>query len=102
MRLLPLGMSLLLWQTSSHAATATNPAQALIQRADLAVRTDPEASRRMAEQAIETLKRNADSRRQIPGPVIPCDYQAERDTSAAEQQTAFIDTLLPQARRVGL
>ncbi|MFL6579001.1 MAG: diguanylate cyclase [Povalibacter sp.] len=102
MRLLPLSMSLLLWQTSSHAATATNPAQALIQRADLAVRTDPEASRRMAEQAIETLKRKPDADLEIRARLILCDYQSERDTSAAEQQTALIDTLLPQARRVGL
>jgi diguanylate cyclase (GGDEF)-like protein len=83
-------------------APELHPAQALIERADLAVRTDPEASRRTAEQALEVLKRRPDADLETRARLILCDYQSERDATAAEQQISIIEMLLPQARRMGL
>jgi diguanylate cyclase (GGDEF)-like protein len=66
------------------------------------MRSDPEASRRFAEQAIELLERQPEADLEIRARLVLCDYQAERDTAAAEQQIASMEALLPQARRLGL
>src|SRR6188768_1508094 len=102
-RLLTAVACLVICHANAYALSAPelHPAQALIKQADLAVRTDPEASRRAAEQAIEVLKRQPDSDLEIRARLILCDYQSERDTTAAEQQIAAIDTLLSTARRAG-
>jgi len=85
-----------------QAIAAQHPAQALIDRAGVAVRTDPEVSRRDAEQALEALARRPDADLEIRARLILCDYQSERDTAAAEQQIALIEKLLGQASRKGL
>ncbi|HKE93446.1 MAG TPA: diguanylate cyclase [Povalibacter sp.] len=84
------------------AAAERHPAQALVDHASVAMRTDPETSRRDAEQALELLRRKPDADLEIRAHLILCDYQSERDTAAAEGQIALIETQLPQARRVGL
>jgi diguanylate cyclase (GGDEF)-like protein len=101
-RLLPLAVWLTLWHATAFAAPELHPAQKLIERADSAVRTDPETSRRAAEQALEVLKRRPDADLEIRARLILCDYQSERDATAAEQQIAVIEMLLPHARRLGL
>lgn len=87
---------------SALAAADKNPALAIVERAGVAVRTDPEASRRGAEEALELLKRQPDADLEIRARLILCDYQSERDTAAAEQQIALIGAKLWQARRAGL
>lgn len=84
------------------AVEAQHPAQRIIDSAGIAVRTDPEASRRDIERALELLQRQPDADLEIRARLILCDYQSERDTAAAEQQIASIGNLLPQARRQGL
>lgn len=66
------------------------------------MRSDPESSRRDAEQALSLLKRQPDADIEIRARLILCDYQSERDTAAAEEQIAVIRTLLWQSRRPGL
>jgi len=85
-----------------QAVAAQHPAQTLIDRAGIAVRTDPEVSRRDAEQALEVLARQPNPDLEIRARLILCDYQSERDTAAAEQQIALIEKLLGQASRRGL
>jgi len=85
-----------------YAVAAQHPAQILIDRAGVAVRIDPEVSRRDAEQALEVLRRQPDADLEIRARLILCDYQSERDTEAAEQQITLIEKLLGQASRKGL
>jgi diguanylate cyclase (GGDEF)-like protein len=93
---------LALGHAAARAAPSVHPAQLLIERADRALRTDPEASRRALEQAIELLKRRPDADIEIRARLLLCDYQSERDTSAAEHQIASMEILLPRADRAGL
>lgn len=86
----------------AYAAQAPHPAQKIIDRAGIAVRTDPEASRSDAENALALLQRQPDADLEIRARLILCDYQSERDTAAAELQIAAIDNLLAQATRPGL
>jgi diguanylate cyclase (GGDEF)-like protein len=86
------------------AATATtlNPVEALIQRGTLAMWTDPDASKREADEALELLKKNPDPDREIRARLLICDYQSERDTAAAQREIAAATALLSQAKRQGL
>ncbi len=84
------------------ADIAPHPAQALVDEASVAMRTDPEASRREAEQALEILRRRPDADLEIRARLILCDYQSERDTAAAEEQIRLIGGLMFQSRRPGL
>jgi diguanylate cyclase (GGDEF)-like protein len=86
------------------AATATtlNPVEALIERATLAMWTDPDASKREADEALELLKKNPDPDLEIRTRLLICDYQSERDTAAAQREIAAATALLPQAKRQGL
>lgn len=86
----------------AHAEQKQHPAQKIIDRAGVAVRTDPESSRRDVESALRLLQRQPDADLEIRARLILCDYQSERDTAAARLQIASIDSLLAQARRQGL
>ncbi len=93
--------------TALHVATGAaqaqqHPAQALIQRSVDAMRADPEASRRFAEQALEALATRPDADLEIGARLQLCDYQAERDSALAREQVAGVRQLLPRARRPGL
>jgi diguanylate cyclase (GGDEF)-like protein len=83
-------------------AKTGNPALDLIERATFEMRSDPEASKRDAEEALRTLQSRPDVDLEIRTRLILCDYQAERDTQAADQQIQAGMALLPKARRVGL
>lgn len=86
----------------TYAAQNQHPAQKIIDRAGIAVRTDPESSRRDAESALALLQRQPDADLEIRARLILCDYQSERDTAAAQREVASIDSLLAQAKRQGL
>ena len=102
MRALAGSALLCVWHVCGAAAPQPHPAQSMIEQADRAVRSDPEASRRLAEQAIELLRQQPEPDLEIRARLILCDYQSERDTKAAEQEIVEIERLLPQARRSGL
>lgn len=83
-------------------AAAVHPAVAIIERGIIEMRSDPEASRRDAEEALRILKSRPDPDLEIRARLILCDYQAERDTAAAQEQIEAGTSLLPQAHRIGL
>ncbi|HZO23372.1 MAG TPA: tetratricopeptide repeat-containing diguanylate cyclase [Steroidobacteraceae bacterium] len=84
------------------AASAVNPAVSFIEHGVIEMRTDPEASRRDAEAALQSLQRQPDVDLEIQARLILCDYQAERDTRAALEQIEAATALLPQAQRKGI
>jgi diguanylate cyclase (GGDEF)-like protein len=84
------------------SANAPPRVQTLIDSATAAMRNDPEASRRDAESALEQLARQPDADLEIEARLLLCDYYSERDRTAAEQQIAAANALLPQARQAGL
>src|SRR5262249_59401418 len=83
-------------------SAAAHPAQPLIDRAVIEVRTDPEASKRDAEGALALLQRQPDADLEIRARLLLCDYQSERDPVAAQKQIDASRALLPQATRKGL
>jgi diguanylate cyclase (GGDEF)-like protein len=84
------------------ASGATHPAQALIDRSVIEVRTDPEASKRDADSALALIRRRPDTDLEIRARLLVCDYQSERDPNAAQQQINAVGALLPGAKRSGL
>jgi diguanylate cyclase (GGDEF)-like protein len=79
-----------------------HPAQTLVDRAVVEVRTDPEASKRDAEGALAVLQRRPDADLEIRARILLCDYQSERDPTAAQRQIDAMTALLPKAKRPGL
>src|ERR1700754_1314864 len=92
----------LLGIASARADAAPHPAAALVDRATVDMRTDPEASKRKADQALKLLEKQPDADLEVQTRLILCDYYAERDTGAAEREIDAGNALLPQARRKGL
>src|SRR5277367_1580574 len=88
--------------TAASATTTVNPIEALIEQSTLAMRTDPDVSRREADQALELLKKSPDPDLEIRARLLLCDYQSERDTAAAQREIAAATAVLPQAKRQGL
>jgi diguanylate cyclase (GGDEF)-like protein len=84
------------------AARPVSPIEALIEQGTFAMRTDPDASKRYADQALELLKTSPNADLEIRARLLICDYQSERDTAAAQREIAAATALLPQARRQGL
>jgi diguanylate cyclase (GGDEF)-like protein len=84
------------------AAAAEHAAQALIQRSVTAMRADPEASRRYAEEALQALAAQPDADLEIRARLQLCDYFAERDGPTAREQIAAARQQLPRAKRRGL
>ena len=84
------------------AAPPVSPIEALIEQGTFAMRTDPDASKRNADQALELLKTRPNADLEIRARMLICDYQSERDTAAAQREIAAATALLPQARRQGL
>ena len=87
---------------AAPALAPPHPAQSLVDRAVVEVRTDPEASKRDAESALAMLQRQPDTDLQIRARLLLCDYQSERNPAAAQQQIEAVTALLPQAKRPGL
>lgn len=66
------------------------------------MRSDPEAGRRAAEEAIALLRSQPDADLEVRARLLLCDYWSERDTRAARAQLDSITVLLPHIRRKGL
>jgi len=88
--------------TAHAGAVQAHPAQALVDRAVIEVRTDPEASKRDAESALALIQRQPNPDLEIRARLLICDYQSERDPDAAQKQIDAVSALLPRARRPGL
>jgi diguanylate cyclase (GGDEF)-like protein len=88
--------------TQTTAGPGLQAAKTAVDRATLAMRADPEASRASAEAALELLKRTPDPDLSIRARLVLCDYYSERDYSAAVGQLEFAIALLPKAQRPGL
>jgi diguanylate cyclase (GGDEF)-like protein len=87
---------------SALSASEVHPAQTLVDRASIAVRTDPELSRRNAEAALALLAKQPNADLEIRARLMLCDYLSERDREAAEKQIGLATALLPKAQRPGL
>ena len=81
---------------------AEHPAEALLTRGWAATRSDPDLSRRLAEEALKALAQRPDADLQIRAHLLMCDYHAERDAKAAQAQVDLARPLLPRAKRPGL
>src|ERR1700761_4357754 len=86
---------------SAHAAQP-HRAVAYIERGIIEMRSDPEASKRDADEALRLLQEQPDVDLEIRARLILCDYQSERDTQAAEREIDASTALLPKAHRIGL
>src|SRR5258708_32687789 len=101
-RRMPAGLLLFAALCGSAWAADQNPALALIELGTVAMRTDPDASKQDAEQALDIIRRRPDADLEIRARLLLCDYYSERDGSAARQQIDTANALLPQAQRKGL
>lgn len=79
-----------------------HPALAFVERGIIEMRSDPEDSKRNADEALRLLQQRPDADLEIRARLILCDYQAERDTQAAEREIEAGTALLPKAHRIGL
>jgi diguanylate cyclase (GGDEF)-like protein len=92
---------LLVVSTTGQAAEP-RMAEVLIDRGVLAMRIDPDASRRDAEGALAVLAREPNADLEIRARLLLCDYYAERDKIAAQEEISRSIALLPRAGRPGL
>jgi diguanylate cyclase (GGDEF)-like protein len=83
-------------------AAGDNSALALIEHGTVAMRADPDASKKDAEHALALIRVHPDADLEIRARLLLCDYYSERDGSAAQQQIDAATALLPQAGRKGL
>jgi diguanylate cyclase (GGDEF)-like protein len=83
-------------------AADNNSALALVEHGTVAMRADPDASKRDAEQALALIRLHPDTDLEIRARLLLCDYYSERDGSAAQLQIDAATTLLAQAQRKGL
>jgi diguanylate cyclase (GGDEF)-like protein len=74
----------------------------LIERGVLAMRVDPDTSKRDAEGALAVLAREPNADLEIRARLLLCDYYSERDRIAAEEEIKRSIALLPRASRPGL
>jgi len=77
-------------------------ALALIEDGMIAMRANPDESKRDAELALAMIRLHPEADLEIRARLLLCDYYSERNASAAEQQIAAATALLPQAQRKGL
>jgi diguanylate cyclase (GGDEF)-like protein len=77
-------------------------ALALVEQGIIAMRADPDASKRDAEQALALILLRPDTDLEIRARLLLCDYYSERDGSAAQQQISAATALLVHAQRKGL
>jgi hypothetical protein len=87
------------------AACAVQAAEAplvLIERSQAALRSDPDASRRLADEAPKAVAAQPDADLQIHAHLLLCDYYSERDGAAAQREIEQARTLMAQSKRTGL
>jgi diguanylate cyclase (GGDEF)-like protein len=97
--LLLMGLSLL---PASATVAAVPEIQQLVTRAEHEGFTDPEALNRDAQAALVALQSTPDPDLEIRTRLLLCDYNSERDLSAAQDQVRRVLALLPQAHDPGL
>ena len=97
--LLLAGLSLL---PASATVAAVPDIQQLVTRAEHEGFTDPEALNRDAQAALVALQSTPDPDLEIRTRLLLCDYNSERDLSAAQDQARQVLALLPQAHDPGL
>ena len=95
-------LSCLLLATFAQAAEAPAAARKLVEQAVKAMRVDPDASKRYADQALVLLAKEPNADLEIRARMILCDYQAERDKDVAQREISQATALLPLALRKGL
>lgn len=90
--------------TAALASPADESPAALLERSRDAVRTDPEASRRFAERALDALRKGApgDDDLRLTAHLQLCDYWSERNRAEAQRHVDAARALLPKVRRAGL
>lgn len=79
-----------------------HPALAHIEAGVAGMRSDPEASRRHAQQALALLSGQPDADLEIRARLLLCDYYSERDLEAARAEIAAAEARLAEAKRPGL
>jgi diguanylate cyclase (GGDEF)-like protein len=84
------------------AANAPDEAGKLIDAAVKAMRIDPDASKRYADQALQLLNKEPNADLEIRARLILCDYHSERDRAIADREISQATALLPLAQRQGL
>jgi diguanylate cyclase (GGDEF)-like protein len=77
-------------------------ALALVEQGTIAMRADPDASKRDAEQALAMMLLHPNTDLEIRARLLLCDYYSERDGSAAQQQISAATALVAHAQRKGL
>lgn len=95
-KLLPVGGS------PPHPSPDMSAVTALIEKGEREVRSDPEASKRDAQDALRLLANRPDADLAVRAHLLLCDYESERDMKAAQQEVAAATSLLPQVRRTAL
>ncbi len=83
-------------------AAEPHPAKALVDRAQIGARTDPDASARDANAALELLAVQPNADLEIEARTLLCQHLLERDLTAAQKQLERARVLLPEATRQGL
>jgi tetratricopeptide (TPR) repeat protein len=101
---MPRGLAWFLFAALGGGAWAAvdNSALALVEHGTVAMRADPDASKRDAEQALALIRLHPDTDLEIRARLLLCDYYSERDGGAAQQQIDAATTLLAGAQRKGL
>jgi len=101
---MPRGLAWLLFAALGGSAwpAVDNSALALVEHGTVAMRENPDASKRDAEQALAMIRLHPDTDLEIRARLLLCDYYSERDGGAAQQQIDAATTLLPLAQRKGL
>jgi len=94
--------ALLIALPAAVPAQRPHPATVFVERGALEMRTNPDASRRDADSALEILRREPNADLEIRARLLLCDYFSERDTGAARDQIATAMPLLAAAQRPGL
>src|SRR3569832_1689861 len=79
----------------AHAAEEPAAARKLVEQAVKAMRVDPDASKRFADQALALLTKEPNADLEIRARMILCDYQAERDKDVAQREISQATALLP-------
>jgi len=92
----------LLAVTWTARAEQSHPAQIYIDQAAAAVRSDPDASARDAETALQLLAQKPNADLEVRAHLLLCDHLSERDRAGAEAEAAKARELLGKATRRGL
>jgi diguanylate cyclase (GGDEF)-like protein len=92
----------LLAVTWTARAEQSHPAKSYIDQAAAAVRSDPDASARDAQTALNLLAQQPNADLEIRARLLLCDHLSERDRAGAEAEVARARELLKRANRRGL